>query len=38
VAFIDHISAIDPTKRPTTAQALADRKRLHERVIAAGAS
>ena len=35
---IDRISNIDPTKRPTTAQALVESQRLRERVIAAGAT
>jgi len=35
---IDRISEPDPTKRPTTMQALAESHRLRERIIAAGAS
>jgi serine/threonine protein kinase len=35
---IDRISDPDPTKRPTTMQALAEAQRLRERIIAAGAS
>lgn len=35
---INRISHIDPTKRPTTAQALAESQRLRERIIAAGAT
>jgi serine/threonine-protein kinase len=35
---IDRISDPDPTKRPTTMQALAESQRLRERIIAAGAS
>ncbi len=37
-AHLDHISALDPAKRPTTMQALAESQRLRERIIAAGAS
>lgn len=37
-SHLDRISAIDPTKRPTTMQALAESQRLRERIIAAGAS
>ncbi len=35
---LDHISATDPAKRPSTAQALTQSQRLRERIIAAGAS
>ena len=37
-AHIDRLSEPDPTKRPTTAQALAEAQRLRERIIAAGAA
>jgi hypothetical protein len=37
-AHLDRISQIDPTKRPTTAQALVESQRLRERITAAGAS
>jgi serine/threonine-protein kinase len=35
---IDRISDPDPTKRPTTMQALTESQRMRERIIAAGAS
>jgi len=37
-AHIDRLSDVDPTKRPTTMQALAESQRLRERIIAVGAS
>ncbi len=35
---LDHLADPDPTKRATTAQALAESQRLRERIIAAGAA
>ena len=35
---LDRLADPDPTKRPTTSQALAEAQRLKERIIAAGAA
>ncbi|HEY1546176.1 MAG TPA: serine/threonine-protein kinase, partial [Kofleriaceae bacterium] len=37
-AHLDHLADPDPTKRPTTMQALNESQRLRERIIAAGAA